>query len=65
MLRTERFFENRQRAAVERFGFGVVAHRPVNPRQVVEADGGVGMLQAERFFAIANERRKNGSIVSA
>ena len=51
MLRAERFLPDRQRAAVERFGFGVVAHRVVKRRQVVEAGGGVGMLRAERFFA--------------
>ncbi len=50
MLRAGRFFENRQRAAVKRFGFGVVAHRPVKRRQVVEANCGVGMLRAGRSF---------------
>ena len=50
MLRAERFFANRQRALQERFGFGVIAHRMVNERQVVEAGCGDGMLRAERFF---------------
>ena len=50
MLRAERFFANRQRAPVERFGFGVLAHCPIKLCHVVETSCGEGMLRAERFF---------------
>jgi hypothetical protein len=47
MIRAERFFANCQRAPIEGFGFGVVAHLLVKPRQVVEALSDVGMIWAE------------------
>ena len=60
MIRTKRFFVNRQRAPVEGFGFGVVAHHPVKRRQVVEPECGIGMLRAERFFVNRQELPSDG-----
>ena len=51
MVGAERLLADGQGALVERLGLGVVAHRLVQPRQVVEAGGGVGMLGAERLLA--------------
>ena len=55
MLGAERFLANRQRAPEERFGFGVVAHRLVKQRQVVEAACGVGMLRTICLFTDLQE----------
>ena len=51
MFRAERFLADLQRALIERFGLGVVAHGIVKLRQIVEACRGVGMLRAEGFLA--------------
>ena len=50
MFRAKRFLADFERALIERFGFGVVAHVLIKQRQIVEALGGVGMFRAERFL---------------
>ena len=51
MIRAERFLCDLQRALIERFGLGVVAHVMIKHRQIVEGRGGVRVLRAERFLA--------------
>ena len=46
----ERFFVDFQRALIERFRLGVVAHVNIKRRQIVEALCGVGVFRPERFF---------------
>ena len=50
MVRTEGFFEDRERALVEPLGLAVAALVPVENRQIVEACGGIGVVRTECFF---------------
>src|SRR5438128_305394 len=51
MFRAQRFFADFERALMERFRLGIVAHVSIKHRQIVEAPTGVGMFRAQRFFA--------------
>ena len=51
VIGAERFLVDLERALIERFGFGVIAHGMIQRRQIVEGRGGVWVIGAERFLA--------------
>ena len=57
MLRAECFLLNRQGAAVERFGFGVVAHRVVKFAKLLRLVAVSGCSGPSTFSRIAKARR--------
>ena len=48
---TEGFLVNSQRTLIERFGLGVAALGDVKGGQIVERQGHIGMIGAERLLA--------------
>jgi hypothetical protein len=46
MLGTENLLGHGNGSLLQRFGFGVPSHRFVQPRQVVQAGGNIGMLRS-------------------
>ena len=50
MIGAEGFLSDLERALIERFGFGVIAHGTIQLRQIVEGRGGVWVIGPERFL---------------
>ena len=50
MFKTERFVSDLERAFIERFRFGIVAHVVIKQRQIVEAYCRAWVFRAERFL---------------
>ena len=50
MLGPQRLFPDGESAIQERLGFGVAPLGVVEPRQIAEAPGGVGVLGPQRLF---------------
>ena len=51
MRRPQFGFENFDRAVIERFGFGVIAHLAIRLGEIIQNNRDIGMLVAERFLA--------------
>jgi hypothetical protein len=56
MIRAQCLLPDRQGAYVEGLGLGVSALVGVQPREIVEASGGVGMIGPSAFSLIARAR---------
>ena len=50
VIGAEGFLSDLERALIERFGFGVIAHGMIQHRQIVEGRGGVWVIGAEGFL---------------